>query len=73
MRGKWFKALKRFIELFTPGGTEYTRSGIAVIFSRDGSTRIPESEYKKLILNCLDESARASARLHQRPGQGGAN
>jgi hypothetical protein len=48
MRRKWLQSLKRFIEQFTPGGTEYTKDGIAIVYSRTGRSTIPRSEYPKL-------------------------
>jgi len=55
MRNKWFGRIKRFIELFTPGGTEYTSKGIAIHYSSDGVTTIPPSEYKKILLLQMEE------------------
>ena len=48
MRNKWFRRIKRFIELFTPGGTEYTDFGTEIHFSSDGSITTPESERQKV-------------------------
>jgi hypothetical protein len=66
MRSKWFRRIKRFIELFTPGGTEYTPSGIAIVYSRTGVTHIPRSEYKKLLCQYLSRSNDLHARLRDR-------
>jgi hypothetical protein len=66
MRSKWFRRIKRFIELFTPGGTEYTPSGIAIVYSRTGVTHIPRSEYKKLLFQYLSRSNDLRARLRDR-------
>jgi hypothetical protein len=62
MRSKWFRRIKRFIELFTPGGTEYTSKGIAIHYSSDGVTTIPPSEYKKIIFPQLEEFKKAALR-----------
>ena len=62
---KWFKAIKRFIELFTPGGTEYSRSGIAIVYSRTGVAHIPESECEKLLFNYLDEANKLRSRVRE--------
>jgi hypothetical protein len=59
---KWFKRVKRFIELFTPGGTEYTSLGTEIHYSSDGVTTIPESEYEKILFTRLDEFKRAGVR-----------
>jgi hypothetical protein len=71
MQRKWLKAIKRFIELFTPGGTEYTRSGVAIIFSHTGDSRIPESDWEKLLFNYMDESKRSASRLQEHRNQPG--
>jgi hypothetical protein len=61
MRNKWFRRIRRFIELFTPGGTEYTPSGIAIVYSRTGATTIPTSEYEKILFQRLDEFKRVGS------------
>jgi hypothetical protein len=65
MRSKWLRGIKRFIELFTPGGTEYTSSGVRIVFSRTGDRRIPESDWPKLLSNYLDKSKRAVSPLQE--------
>jgi hypothetical protein len=62
MRNKWFGRIKRFIELFTPGGTEYTSKGIAIHYSSDGVTTIPSSENKKILFLQLEEFEKARLR-----------
>jgi hypothetical protein len=48
MRNKWFRRIKRFIEIFTPGGTGYTEYGTEYHVSWDGSITTPESEMQKV-------------------------
>jgi hypothetical protein len=48
MRNKWFRRIKWFIELFTPGGTEYTEFGMECHVSRTGAITTPEEEMGKL-------------------------
>jgi hypothetical protein len=55
MRSKWFKRIKRFIEQFTPGGTEYTEFGTEIHYSRTGHPTISDSDMHKLYLMRLDE------------------
>jgi hypothetical protein len=62
MRSKWFRRIKRFIELFTPGGTEYTSKGIEIHYSSDGVTTIPPSEYEKILFPQLEEFKKAGLR-----------
>lgn len=61
MRKKLFKAIKRFIELFTPGGTEYTRSGFSMVYSRTGGISMPEEEREKYLFHYLDKVRRERA------------
>jgi hypothetical protein len=55
MRSKWFRRIKRFIEQFTPGGTEYTSFGTEIHYSREGVTTISRSDAHKILLMRLDE------------------
>ena len=61
MRSKLFKAIERFIELFTPGGTEYTRSGFSMVYSRTGGISLPVDEYEKYVFHYLDKVRRERA------------
>jgi hypothetical protein len=63
MRSKWFRRIKRFIELFTPGGTEYTRDGIEIHYTADGQASFPPSEYPKILFPVLEEFKKAEVRL----------
>jgi len=58
MRNKWIRRVKRFIELFTPGGVMYSKAGTEIHVSHDGSITIPPSERKKLLDMHLDEMDR---------------
>ena len=62
MRSKWFRRIKRFIELFTPGGTEYTSKGIAIHYTSDGVSSIPPSEWPKIVFPLLEEFKKAGER-----------
>jgi hypothetical protein len=62
MRSKWFRRIKRFIELFTPGGTEYTSLGTQIHYSSDGVTSIPRSEWEKILFTRLDEFKKPGVR-----------
>jgi hypothetical protein len=62
MRSKWFRRIKRFIELFTPGGTEYTRDGIEIHYTADGVSSFPPSEYPKILFPVLEEFKKAGLR-----------
>jgi len=55
MRSQWFQSLKRFIEKYGPGDTEYTEDGIRMVFQRGGGFIIPRSEYPKVIAQMLEE------------------
>jgi hypothetical protein len=55
MRSKWFRGIKRFIEQFTPGGTEYTSFGTEIHYSSKGVTTISKSDAHKILLMRLDE------------------
>jgi hypothetical protein len=63
MRSKWFRRIKRFIEQFTPGGTEYTEFGTEIHYTRYGATSISRSDAHKLLLMHLDEMVKLRARL----------
>jgi hypothetical protein len=69
MRSKWFKRIKRFIEQFTPGGTEYTSFGTEIHYSRDGVTTISRSDAHKLLLMRLDEWEKQRTRMRTDPDQ----
>ncbi|MBV8803730.1 MAG: hypothetical protein JO042_01760 [Sinobacteraceae bacterium] len=70
MRTKLLKAIKRFIELFTPGGTEYTPSGVAIIFDHWGNWRIPESDWEKLLFAYADKTKTSPLGIARRRKQG---
>ena len=63
MRSKWFRRIKRFIEQFTPGGTEYTRFGTEIHYTRDGVVSISKSDAHKLLLMRLNEWEKQRARM----------
>ena len=63
MRSKWFRRIKRFIEQFTPGGTEYTEFGTGIHYTRYGGTSISRSDMHKILLMRLDEMEKERARL----------
>jgi hypothetical protein len=73
MRSKWLRRIKRFIEQFTPGGTEYTEFGTAIHYSRTGDTTISDSDMHKLLLMRLDEWERLRTRLKAESDQKGAS
>jgi hypothetical protein len=58
MGNKWIRRIRWFIELFTPGGSIYSKSGIEARVRRDGSFAVPLSERKKLLYQHLDEMER---------------
>jgi hypothetical protein len=58
MGNKWIRRIRWFIELFTPGGSIYSKSGIEARVRRDGSFTVPLSERKKLLYQHLDEMER---------------
>ena len=64
MRGKWFRRIKRFIEQFTPGGTEYTSFGTEIHYSSKGVTSISRSDAQKILFMRLDEMENLRKRLH---------
>jgi len=63
MRSKLFRRIKRFVEQFTPGGTEYTEFGTAIHYSHDGVTSISKSDMHKILLMRLDEMEKERSRL----------
>jgi hypothetical protein len=63
MRNKWFRRIKRFIEQFTPAGTEYTEFGTEIHYSHTGHPTISDSDMHKLYLMRLDEMRELRARL----------
>jgi hypothetical protein len=69
MRSKWFRRIKRFIEQFTPGGTEYTEFGTEIHYTRYGGTSIPSSSVQKLLYMHLDEMEKLRARLKAESNQ----
>ena len=62
MRNKWFRRIKWFIELFTPGGSIYSKSGIEARVGHHGGFEVPLSERKKLLFQHLDEMERLKSR-----------
>jgi hypothetical protein len=65
MRNKWFRRIRWFIELFTPGFTGYTKSGFEFHVSSNGSITTPKSERKKRLLKMVDDVDRAMARVRE--------
>jgi hypothetical protein len=63
MRSNWFRRIKRFIEQFTPGGTEYTSMGTEIHYSSKGVTRISRSDAQKILFMRLDEWKKLRQRL----------
>jgi hypothetical protein len=55
MRSNWLRGIRRFIEQFTPGGTEYTSFGTEIHYSSKGVTTISKSDAHKILLMRLDE------------------
>jgi hypothetical protein len=49
MRNKWLRRIKRFIEIFTPGGTAYTNFGTEFRVGHFGGISTPDSEVKKIM------------------------
>jgi hypothetical protein len=66
MRNKWFRRIRRFIELFTPGGVEYSSIGTEIHISSRGAITIPKSEYEKIVSAMLDEFERARVNAERR-------
>jgi hypothetical protein len=63
MRNKWTRRVKRFIELFTTGGTIYSVEGIAAHVSRDGGFEVPPDELERLLDMHLEKMERLKSRL----------
>ena len=63
MRSKWFRRIKRFIEQFTPGGTEYTSFGTEIHYSSKGAMTISRSDAQKILFMRLDEWENLRKRL----------
>ena len=61
---KFFRHIRRFIEHFTPGGTEYTSLGTEIHYSSKGVTTISKSDAHKNLLMRMDEWKNLRARLH---------
>ena len=49
MRNKWLRGIKRFIELFTTGGTAYTKYGTEYYISSTGAVTTPPESVKKIM------------------------
>ena len=60
---KFFRRLRRFIEHFTPGGTEYTSLGTEIHYSSKGVTSISKSDAQKILFMRLDEWKKLRERL----------
>jgi hypothetical protein len=73
MLQKWLQVIKRFIELFTPGGTEYTKNGKMIIFSRTGDMTTPSSEYKRILLKQVKELNEVAPLPGREPKRGSAH
>jgi hypothetical protein len=75
MDRKWFKRIKRFVEQFTPGGTEHASLGTEIHYSSKGVTTVPRSEYRKILFRRLGELSNPGRRMHteseQRDPNGG--
>jgi hypothetical protein len=63
MANKWIRRIRWFIELFTPGGSIYSKSGIEARVGHHGGFEVPLSERKKLLYQHLDERERLESRL----------
>jgi len=63
MRSKWFRRIRRFIESFTPGGTEYTSFGTEIHYSSKGATTVSRSDAHKILLMRLEEWKNLRERL----------
>jgi hypothetical protein len=73
MRSKLFRRIKRFIEQFTPGGTESTPFGTEIHYSHHGATRISRSDAQKLLFMRLDEMEELRKRLKAESNQKDVN
>jgi hypothetical protein len=63
MRSKWLRHIKRFIEIFTPGGVEYSTLGTEFHVSSNGTITVPASELQKILFKRLEEMQDPSLRL----------
>jgi hypothetical protein len=61
---RFLRRIRRFIEHFTPGGTEYTSLGTELHYSSKGVRSISKSDAHKILLMRLDEWKKLRARLH---------
>ena len=55
---KWIRRIRWFIELFTAGGSIYSKSGIEARVDHYGGFEVPPEELKKLLHMHLDERER---------------
>jgi hypothetical protein len=62
MGNKWIRRIRWFIELFTAGGSIYSKSGIEARVDHYGGFEVPLSERKKLLYQHLDEMERLKSR-----------
>jgi hypothetical protein len=62
MGNKWIRRIRWFIELFTPGGSIYSKAGIEARVDHDGGFEVPPSERKRLLHMHLDEMERLKSR-----------
>ena len=58
--------LRKFIDLFSAGGTVRSRSGTAIEVSANGTTTVPEREYKKIVFKQFEDMRRAEERRDAR-------
>ena len=73
MRNNWIRRIKRFIEIFTPGGTEYTDFGTEFHVSSKGGITTPPGELAKILDRTVDEMERLKARWRAELEQRGPN
>jgi hypothetical protein len=62
MGKKWIRRIRWFIELFTAGGSIYSKSGIEARVDHYGGFEVPPDELKKLLHMHLDERERLKSR-----------
>jgi hypothetical protein len=62
MGNKWIRPIRWFIELFTAGGSIYSKSGIEARVDHYGGFEVPLSERKRLLHMHLDERERLESR-----------
>lgn len=58
MGNKWFRRIRWFIELFTAGGSIYSKAGIEARVDHYGGFEVPPKELKRLLHMHLDERER---------------